>query len=93
MKKQVWLKPSYLSFFIREFPPKYSKQWNEIQYGKGFSYLKEIFEQYGGVIITVVAIAALAALVTAIMGNGTSGPVYDAFKNLIDNFGNNIGTP
>ena len=54
---------------------------------------KEIFEQYGGVIITVVAIAALAALVTAIMGNGTSGPVYDAFKNLIDNFGNNIGTP
>ena len=45
------------------------------------------------VIITVVAIAALAALVTAIMGNGTSGPVYDAFKNLIDNFGNNIGTP
>jgi NAD(P)H-hydrate repair Nnr-like enzyme with NAD(P)H-hydrate epimerase domain len=55
--------------------------------------LKEIFEQYGGVIITVVAIAALAALVTAIMGNGTSGPVYDEFKNLIDNFGNNIGTP
>lgn len=54
--------------------------------------MKEIFEQYGGVIITVVAIAALAAL-TAIMGNGTSGPVYDAFKNLIDNFGNNIGTP
>ena len=53
--------------------------------------MKEIFEQYGGVIITVVA--ALAALVTAIMGNGTSGPVYDAFKNLIDNFGNNIGTP
>ena len=44
--------------------------------------MKEIFEQYGGVIITVVAIAALAALVTAIMGNGTSGPVYDAFKNL-----------
>ena len=60
---------------------------------KGVFYLKEIFEQYGGVIITVVAIAALAALVTAIMGNGTSGPVYDAFKNLIDNFGNNIGTP
>ena len=55
--------------------------------------MKEIFEQYGGVIITVVSIAALAALVTAIMGNGTSGPVYDAFKNLIDNFGNNIGTP
>lgn len=60
---------------------------------KGVFLLKEIFEQYGGVIITVVAIAALAALVTAIMGNGTSGPVYDAFKNLIDNFGNNIGTP
>ena len=55
--------------------------------------MKEIFEQYGGVIITVVATSVSVALVTAIMGNGTSGPVYDAFKNLIDNFGNNIGTP
>ena len=55
--------------------------------------MKEIFEQYGGVIITVFSIAALEALVTAIMGNGNIGPVYDSFKNLIDNFGNNIGTP
>lgn len=53
--------------------------------------MKEIFEQYGGVIITVIAIVALAALITAIMGNGTSGPVYDAFKGLIENFDANIG--
>lgn len=53
--------------------------------------MKEIFEQYGGVIVTVIAIVALAALITGIMGGGSSGPVYDAFKNLIDNFAENVG--
>lgn len=53
--------------------------------------MKEIFEQYGGVIVTVIAIVALAGLVTAIMGGGQSGPVYEAFKGLIDNFAGNVG--
>lgn len=53
--------------------------------------MKEIFEQYGGVIVTVIAIVALVALITAIMGGGSSGPVYEAFKGLIDNFANNAG--
>lgn len=53
--------------------------------------MKEIFEQYGGVIVTVIAIVALAALITAIMGSGTSGPVYDAFEGLIENFGAHVG--
>lgn len=53
--------------------------------------MKEIFEQYGGVIVTVIAIVALAALITGIMGGGSSGPVYEAFKNLIDNFAKNVG--
>lgn len=53
--------------------------------------MKEIFEQYGGVIVTVIAIVALAALITAIMGSGESGPVYDAFSGLIENFGANAG--
>lgn len=55
--------------------------------------MKEIFEQYGGVIVTVIAIVALAGLVTAIMGGGQSGPVYEAFKGLIDNFAGNVGLP
>ena len=53
--------------------------------------MKEIFEQYGGVIVTVIAIVALAALITAIMGGGSSGPVYEAFANLIDGFSKNAG--
>lgn len=53
--------------------------------------MKEIFEQYGGVIVTVIAIVALAALITAIMGNGNSGPVYEAFNSLIMNFTKNVG--
>ncbi|MBR1391802.1 MAG: hypothetical protein IJ567_10255 [Lachnospiraceae bacterium] len=53
--------------------------------------MKEIFEQYGGVIVTVIAIVALAALITALMGNGNSGPVYEAFKGLIENFTGNVG--
>ncbi|MGN0342760.1 MAG: hypothetical protein ACI4DO_08195 [Roseburia sp.] len=53
--------------------------------------MKEIFEQYGGVIVTVIAIVALAAMITAIMGNGNSGPVYNAFQGLIDNFTTNAG--
>ena len=53
--------------------------------------MKEIFEQYGGVIVTVIAIVAWAALITALMGNGNSGPVYEAFKGLIENFTGNVG--
>lgn len=55
--------------------------------------MKEIFEQYGGVIVTVIAIVALAAMITAIMGSGNSGPVYNAFQGLIDNFTTNAGLP
>lgn len=55
--------------------------------------MKEIFEQYGGVIVTVIAIVALAAMITAIMGNGNSGPVYQAFQGLIENFTTNAGLP
>ena len=55
--------------------------------------MKEIFEQYGGVIVTVIAIVALAAMITAIMGNGNRGPVYNAFQGLIENFTTNAGLP
>lgn len=46
--------------------------------------MKEIFEQYGGTIITVIAIVALAAMITAIIGTDSSSPVYQAFNGLIN---------
>lgn len=48
--------------------------------------MKEIFEQYGGAIITVIAIIALAALITLVVGSDSSSPVYKAFSDLITNF-------
>ncbi len=50
--------------------------------------MKEIFEQYGGAIITVIAIVALAAMITAIIGSDDKSPVYQAFNTLITSLGN-----
>lgn len=52
--------------------------------------MKEIFEQYGGAIITVIAIVALAALVTAVIGSDENSPVYQAFSGLMNNIGSNL---
>jgi len=46
--------------------------------------MKEIFEQYGSVIIAAVAISALVAIVTVLLA--TNGVVAEAFKNLVNNF-------
>ncbi|MEG0805651.1 MAG: hypothetical protein RR364_03370 [Lachnospiraceae bacterium] len=48
--------------------------------------MKEVFEQYGGAIITVIAILALAAIATVLLTNQSSGIVYKAFSDLITNF-------
>ncbi|MFI3173303.1 MAG: hypothetical protein R3Y24_15595 [Eubacteriales bacterium] len=48
--------------------------------------MKEIFEQYGSVIIAVVAISALVAIIMMLLG--TDGVVAEAFTNLINNFFN-----
>lgn len=48
--------------------------------------MKEIFEQYGSVIIAAVAISALVAIIVLLLA--TDGVVADAFKNLIDSFFN-----
>lgn len=48
--------------------------------------MKEIFEQYGGAIITVVAIMALVGVTTAIVGSGENSLVYKAMSDLIDTF-------
>ena len=46
--------------------------------------MKELFEQYGGVIITLVAITALVLVVKAIIGTGAGSPVYDAFNSVVN---------
>lgn len=48
--------------------------------------MKEIFEQYGSVIIAAVAISALVAIIVMLMA--TDGVVANAFSNLIDSFFN-----
>lgn len=52
--------------------------------------MKEIFEQYGGAIITVIAVVALAALITLVIGTDSSSPVYQAFNELIGNLGGRV---
>lgn len=48
--------------------------------------MKEIFQEYGGVLITVVAILAVILVVTAVVGSDATGPIGTAFTNLINNF-------
>ena len=48
--------------------------------------MKEIFQEYGGVLITVVAILAVILAVTAVVGKDATGPIGNAFTNLINNF-------
>ena len=43
--------------------------------------MKEIFQEYGGILITVVAI-----VITAVVGTDTSGPIGSAFQTLVKNF-------
>jgi hypothetical protein len=47
--------------------------------GKG---MKVIFEEYSGIIITVVAILALVVIVGVLLA--TNGPIHNAFINLIN---------
>lgn len=46
--------------------------------------MQKIFEEYGGVIVVAVAIVALIAIVTALVG--TDGVIRDAFESLVDQF-------
>ena len=48
--------------------------------------MKEIFQEYGGVLITVVAILAVILVVTAVVGKDATGPIGNAFTNLSNNF-------
>lgn len=48
--------------------------------------MKEVFQEYGGVIVTIIAILALITVVTAVIGSGEDGIVGTAFSDLLENF-------
>lgn len=48
--------------------------------------MKEIFQEYGGVLITVVAILAVILVITAVIGTDATSPIGKAFTGLIDSF-------
>ena len=47
--------------------------------------MKEIFQEYGGILITVVAILSIILVVTAVIGSDAIGKT---FSDLITNFSN-----
>ena len=54
--------------------------------------MKEIFEQYGGTIITVIAIFALIAIIRLVIGtDATDSIIYEGFHDMIENFYTNAG--
>ena len=48
--------------------------------------MKEVFQEYGGIIITIIAVLSLIAVVAAVIGTDDSGFIGQAFTNLIDTF-------
>jgi hypothetical protein len=48
--------------------------------------MKEIFQEYGGIIITVIAIMAVLIVITYIVGTDDKGIVGGAFADLIKSF-------
>ena len=48
--------------------------------------MKEIFQEYGGILITIVAILAVLVVVSAVIGTDESSVVGQAFSGLIQNF-------
>lgn len=56
--------------------------------------MREVFQEYGSVIITIIAIVSLIGVISAIIGTGQSGDggvVYGAFKDLITHFAEQAG--
>ena len=48
--------------------------------------MKEIFQEYGGIIITVVAILSIILVVTAVIGSDSNSVIGKAFGDLISGF-------
>ncbi len=48
--------------------------------------MKEIFQEYGGILITITAILAVIAVIIVVVGKGDTGVVGKAFSELISKF-------
>lgn len=48
--------------------------------------MKEIFQEYGGVLITVVAILAVIVVIVAVVGTNENGIIGKAFSDIISKF-------
>ena len=48
--------------------------------------MKEVFQEYGGVLITVAAILAIILVMVAVIGTDDSSVIGVAFTNLINQF-------
>ena len=48
--------------------------------------MKEIFKEYGGILITVVAILSVILVVVAVVGTDGSSAIGQAFSNVIKSF-------
>lgn len=48
--------------------------------------MKEIFQEYGGILITVVAILAVIVVITAVIGKDENSAIGQAFMQIINNF-------
>jgi len=48
--------------------------------------LKEIFQEYGGILITITAILAVIAIIGLVVGTNGEGTVGKAFTDLVNNF-------
>lgn len=48
--------------------------------------MKEVFQEYGGVIVTIIAIVALIGVISAVIGTGENGIIGSAFTDLMERF-------
>ncbi len=53
--------------------------------------MKEIFQEYGGVIVTIISIVALIGVITAVIGGDENGLIGQAFSELITDFVDKAG--
>ncbi|MBQ8624847.1 MAG: hypothetical protein IJ419_01580 [Agathobacter sp.] len=53
--------------------------------------MKEVFQEYGGVIVTIIAIVSLIGVISAVIGTGEEGIIGSAFTDLMESFFNQAG--